>query len=153
MINTTTPTDYLEEEALSKIGKWLTLEQIKTLEDTFADFPENFDRSSIYANMWGIYQQLIALNDKPGCIFYIRGVHISDGELGCSIEKMLPGVNVSISNHTSESTEPTESQIREYMKSTGKDYYNAREELREEAYGNTYSKSPGQSWGDFWKSY
>lgn len=39
------------------------------------------------------------------------------------------------------------------MKSTGKDYYNAREELREESYGTTYSKSPGQSWGYFWKSY
>lgn len=117
MINTSKPADQLEEESLSKIGKWLTLEQIKTLEDAFADFPENFNRSSIYANMWGIYQQLIALNDKPGLIFYIRGVYISDGELGCSIEKMLPGVNASTStpNHTFESVpkEPTESQIRE----------------------------------------
>jgi len=55
--------------------------------------------------------------------------------------------------HESTSTEPTESQIREYMKTTGKDYYNAREEIREEAYGTTYSKSPVQSWGDFWKTY
>ncbi len=25
--------------------------------------------------------------------------------------------------------------------------------LREETYGEKYSKSPGQSWGDYWKSY
>jgi hypothetical protein len=50
-------------------------------------------------------------------------------------------------------TEPTEREIRNRMKLTGESYYTAREELREEAYGGTYTKPPGQSWGDFWKSY
>jgi hypothetical protein len=49
--------------------------------------------------------------------------------------------------------EPTESQIRNRMTTTGENYYNARENLREDTYGEKYSKSPGQSWGDYWKSY
>lgn len=50
-------------------------------------------------------------------------------------------------------TEPTEREIRNRMELSGESYYTAREELREEAYGKTYTKSPGQSWGDYWKSY
>ena len=49
--------------------------------------------------------------------------------------------------------EPTESQIRKRMELTQESYYTARENLREEAYGTTHSKPPGQSWGDYWKSY
>jgi hypothetical protein len=39
------------------------------------------------------------------------------------------------------------------MELTQESYYTARENLREEAYGTTHSKPPGQSWGDYWKSY
>jgi hypothetical protein len=49
--------------------------------------------------------------------------------------------------------EPTESQIRKRMELTQESYYTARENLREEAYKTTHTKSPGQSWGDYWKSY
>jgi len=49
-------------------------------------------------------------------------------------------------------TEPTEEQIRQRMKDTGLDWYNVREQLREEKYGE---KPPAgyQSCGDYWKSY
>jgi hypothetical protein len=48
--------------------------------------------------------------------------------------------------------EPSENEIREYMGYSGFDYYNARETLRELAYGG---KPPGgySSWGDYWKAY
>ena len=48
--------------------------------------------------------------------------------------------------------EPTEEEIRRYMKENNENYYNARERLREHAYGG---KPPGgySSWGDYWKSY
>ena len=48
--------------------------------------------------------------------------------------------------------EPTEEEIRRYMKENNENYYNARERLREHAYGG---KPPGgyRSWGDYWKSY
>ena len=48
--------------------------------------------------------------------------------------------------------EPTEQEIQEYMKENNENYYNARERLRENAYGG---KPPGgyRSWGDYWKSY
>lgn len=48
--------------------------------------------------------------------------------------------------------EPTEKEIYAYMKTHPENYYNARERLREKAYGG---KPPHgfQSWGDYWKSY
>jgi hypothetical protein len=43
-------------------------------------------------------------------------------------------------------------EIFQFMKENDMDYYNAREILREKAYGG---KPPEgfQSWGDYWKSY
>lgn len=49
--------------------------------------------------------------------------------------------------------EPTNNEIEEYMKNNNENYYTAREVLRERAYGGKYDKPPGQSWGDYWKSY
>ena len=51
-----------------------------------------------------------------------------------------------------EGKEPTKKEIEKYMKEHNTSYYNAREKLREYAYGG---KPPGghQSWGDYWKSY
>jgi hypothetical protein len=48
--------------------------------------------------------------------------------------------------------EPTEKDIIRRMRETQENYYNARERLREEAYGG---KPPHGflSWGDYWKSY
>jgi hypothetical protein len=70
------------------------------------------------------------------------------------MEKMIPSVDVQQNDMTDYTPEePTESQIQNRMTETNENYYNARENLREEAYGETHSKSPGQSWGDYWKSY
>lgn len=68
---------------------------------------------------------------------------------------MIVGENKSTPNLTTECVEkePTESQIRSRMELTQESYYTARENLREDAYGATHTKSPGQSWGDYWKSY
>lgn len=50
--------------------------------------------------------------------------------------------------------EPSEEEIKNYMKQSGLDYYNAREDLRELAYkGDHPDKSSNESWGDYWKSY
>ena len=65
-----------------------------------------------------------------------------DLELLFSMERLVPVEK-----------EPTESQIRKRMELTQESYYSAREKLREEAYGTTHSKPPGQSWGDYCKSY
>jgi hypothetical protein len=48
--------------------------------------------------------------------------------------------------------EPTYYEIRQLEIESGLNYYNARERLREKAYGG---KPPGgySSWGDYWKSY
>ena len=48
--------------------------------------------------------------------------------------------------------EPTQEEIRKHMVRTKLSFYNAREELREKAYGG---KPPNNyaSWGDYWKSY
>lgn len=46
--------------------------------------------------------------------------------------------------------EPTEEEIRRLMESTGENYYNARERLREAAYGGKPPHGYG-SWGDYWK--
>lgn len=133
----------------------LTAEQIKTLEDAFASYPKDFPTSSKYASMKGIQEQLDELNGEPGFIFYISKATMNDGVTDCSIEKMVPGVNESIPNPTTECVEkePTENQIRKRMELTQESYYSARENLREEAYGATHSKPSGQSWGDYWKSY
>jgi len=50
------------------------------------------------------------------------------------------------------SKEPSEDEIMEEMERTGEGYYNAREKLRERAYGG---KPPAgfDSWGDYWKAY
>lgn len=47
--------------------------------------------------------------------------------------------------------EPSNESVQKHMESSGKGYYGAREDLREEAYGG---KPPTgfQSWGDYWKS-
>lgn len=50
--------------------------------------------------------------------------------------------------------EPTEKEIRDYMKLYPKlSWYQAREKLRDKAYKDKYNKPAGMSWGDFWKSY
>lgn len=48
----------------------LTQEQIKTLEDAFASYPEDFLTTSKYASMKGIQEQLEELNGEPGDIFF-----------------------------------------------------------------------------------
>ena len=134
----------------------LTAEQIKTLEDAFVSYPEDFKATSKYANMKGIQEQLYDLEGEHGLIFYISKVNVyEDGREHFVMEKMVPGVNKSTPNPTTEcvAKEPTESQIRKRMKLTQESYYTSRENLREEAYGTTHSKPPGQSWGDYWKSY
>jgi hypothetical protein len=136
--------------------KQLTQEQIKTLEDAFAGYPEDFKRTSPYASMEGIQKQLDTLDGlDDGIIFYISKVDMIDkNHPYYTLEKMIIG------DHHSKAiveslggTEPTESQIRNRMELTQESYYTARENLREEAYGTTHTKSPGQSWGDYWKSY
>ena len=57
-----------------------------------------------------------------------------------------------------EKREPDDSEVFQYIKETGRNlsYYNAREELRELAYGGSVGSKPPhgfQSWGDYWKSY
>lgn len=51
-----------------------------------------------------------------------------------------------------ESREPTLEEIYKLMREQNLDFYNAREKLREKAYGG---KPPEgfQSWGDYWKAY
>lgn len=48
--------------------------------------------------------------------------------------------------------EPTQEEVEKRMKETGERFYDAREALREAAYGG---KPPDgfASWGDYWKSY
>ncbi len=49
--------------------------------------------------------------------------------------------------------EPTEDEIRVYMRNNKKEsYYTAREKLREKAYGGN-PPTGYASWGDYWKSY
>lgn len=54
-------------------------------------------------------------------------------------------------NELVETGEPSEEEIRDYMKENNESFYAARERLREIAYGG---KAPEgyQSWGDYWKS-
>ena len=58
--------------------KQLTTEQIKTLEDAFASYPEDYNPTSKYANMQGIQEQLDELKGEPGDIFYISKVTMLD---------------------------------------------------------------------------
>ena len=58
--------------------KQLTTEQIKTLEDAFASYPEDFTPTSKYANMNSIQEQLDELKGEPGDIFYISKVTMMD---------------------------------------------------------------------------
>jgi len=51
------------------------------------------------------------------------------------------------------SKEPSDEEIKKYMEDHGKDYYTAREELRDIAYSKYHNKSANQSWGDYWKTY
>ena len=56
----------------------LTTEQIKTLEDSFASYPEDFNPTYKYANMQGIQEQLDELKGEPGDIFYMSKVIMVD---------------------------------------------------------------------------
>jgi hypothetical protein len=107
--------------------------------------------------MEGIQEQLAELDEELGYICYISEVRKNEqfNEYAFTMEKMKVGEDIPTPNLTTESTpiEPTESQIRKRMELTQESYYTARENLREEAYGTTHTKSPGQSWGDYWKSY
>ena len=49
--------------------------------------------------------------------------------------------------------EPTEKEIRDYMEKHNKNYYNAREILRDLAYKDTHTKPVGMDWGIYWKTY
>lgn len=76
----------------------LTQEQIKTLEDAFASYPEDFPTTSKYASMKGIQEQLEELNGEPGDIFFISKAHVSNeinpGEqthTHCTMERMKIG--------------------------------------------------------------
>jgi hypothetical protein len=137
--------------------KQLTPEQIKTLEDAFAGYPEDFKRTLKYSTMEGIQEQLAELDEELGFIWYISKARKNEqlNEYEVTMERMVAGVDISTPNLTTESTpkEPAESQIRKRMELTQESYYTARENLREEAYGATHTKSPAQSWGDYWKSY
>jgi hypothetical protein len=138
--------------------KQLTPEQIKTLEDAFASYPEDFKTTSPYASMKGIQEQLDVFEQfglDDGIIFYISKVDMTDKNCPhFTLEKMIIGYHRSkVIIESLGGTEPTESQIKKRMELTQESYYSARENLREEAYGTTHSKPPGQSWGDYWKSY
>lgn len=52
----------------------LTQEQIKTLEDAFASYPDNYDKTLKYSSMEGIQEQLDELGENIGVIFYLRSV-------------------------------------------------------------------------------
>lgn len=56
----------------------LTTEQIKTLEDAFASYPEDYNSDTKYANMNSIQEQLDELKGEPGDIFYISKVTMLD---------------------------------------------------------------------------
>lgn len=54
--------------------KQLTAEQIKTLEDAFVSYPEDYKKTPKYATMEGIQEQLDELKDDIGRIYYISKV-------------------------------------------------------------------------------
>jgi hypothetical protein len=130
----------------------LTEAQIKILEDAFSSYPVDYTSSTNFTSMEGIQRQLDALENENGYIWYMS--EYDSESMLFKLEKMIPGLDVQqniMTDYTPE--EPTESQIQNRMTATGESYYNVRENLREESYGETHSKSPGQSWGDYWKSY
>lgn len=154
--------DILMEEYQLYLSKEvnLTPEQIKTLEDAFANYPEDFPTTSPYASIEGVQEQIkISLEQNPEfttlLIFYISKVDMNDkNHPRYTLEKMVIGDHQSKAMEESiVGAEPTHTDIEKRMELTGESYYTAREELREQAYGGTHSKSPSQSWGDFWKTY
>ncbi len=62
------------------------------------------------------------------------------------------GANIKRDRELATKKEPTEGEIKKRMKETGERFYDARERLREAAYGG---KPPYgfSSWGDYWKQY
>ena len=52
----------------------LTQEQIKTLEDAFASYPEDYEGVGKYSSMEGIQEQLDELEETPGLVFYVSKV-------------------------------------------------------------------------------
>lgn len=54
----------------------LTEEQIKTLEDAFASYPEDYSVIPKYFTMEGIQEQLDSLEDGNESIFYITNVKL-----------------------------------------------------------------------------
>ena len=69
----------------------LTPDQIKTLEDAFANYPEDFSGISKYDSMEGIQEQLDELNNEPGKIFYVTNVRGTPSHRGFTIEIMKVG--------------------------------------------------------------
>jgi len=69
-------------------------------------------------------------------------------------EKIKENIDANIKRDRELATkkEPTEDEIKKRMKETGERFYDARERLREAAYGR---KPPYgfASWGDYWKQY
>jgi hypothetical protein len=61
-------------------------------------------------------------------------------------------MNRSTDQRALQGSEPTEEQIQEYMKTNSENWYNARERLREVAYGGLPPRGYS-SWGEYWKSY
>ena len=76
----------------------LTQEQIKTLEDVFASYPEDYERTPKFTSMEGIQGQLILKQvDKCGnpYVCYISNVHKRDendkGPYSFSMNKLIIG--------------------------------------------------------------
>ena len=61
-------------------------------------------------------------------------------------------MNRSTDQRALQGDEPTEKQIQEYMKTNSENWYNARERLREVAYGGLPPRGYS-SWGEYWKAY
>ena len=138
----------------------LSTEQKEMLENAFSSIPEN-RRTEPYTSMEGIYEQLKTSEEHlkesgfeepyTAMVFYGK---MENGKF--VLNKLIVGQKEPVVPHyTTEDLsgrEPTEQEIQEYMKENNENYYNARERLRENAYGG---KPPGgyRSWGDYWKSY
>jgi hypothetical protein len=135
----------------------LTQAQIKILEAAFASYPSGYPMSPDgYNSMQGIQDQLDALDGQLGFIFYVSKCTYNEEEnhFHYTMEKMIPGVQLEPKAQLNDvPQEPDDDQVRIRMENTGESYYTARENLREDTYGGMYSKPPGQSWGDFWKTY
>lgn len=81
-------------------------------------------------------------------MFYVSPAELEEYGIG-------PKVTVPVQNTNSPAElvqkEPTEDEIVTYMIETSKDFYNAREDLRERAYGG---KPPEgfPDWGTYWQA-